>query len=200
MAIYRCDNGHFYDDEKHGSCPHCEARSAATDQWTASIEKPQPSRAANDEKTVFGKAGVGIAAEGQKIHVEMATPAAARDEKTVGIFHTKKGMNPVTGWLVCMQGAEKGRDFRLHVGRNFIGRAIENDIALIDDREISRKDHCSIIYEPNQGSFVLLRGEGETKVCGESLGGSVPLLGDERIEMGASVFVFVPFCKEDRKW
>ena len=23
MAIVRCENGHFYDDRKHGECPYC---------------------------------------------------------------------------------------------------------------------------------------------------------------------------------
>jgi len=208
MNITRCENGHFYDEEKSNECPHCQKRAADSEQIPdfvrgsvingpprATGQENPPGRNLNDEKTTFGPQAV---SGGEKIRVEMGS--APKDEKTVGLFRSQKGYDPVTGWLVCMSGAERGRDYRLHMGRNFIGRAMESDIALMDDAEICRKNHCSIVYEPQQSRFMIVRGDGETKINGEALGVSRPLVGDDVIEMGASYFTFIAFCREDRTW
>ena len=198
MNISQCENGHFYDEGKNSECPHCKTQ-AESGSLTVSggqiVQIPSPGRDMNEERTMFGPA-----APRQQVHVEMGTQKTPQDEKTVGIFRAKKGYDPVTGWLVCIDGAERGRDFRLHAGRNFIGRAIESDIALIDDEQICRRDHCSIVYEPNRSSFMLVRGDGETKIDGADPGASAPITGGEVIEIGASRFTFIPFCKEDRQW
>ena len=193
MNITQCENGHFYDDEKNSECPHCKEKAEVS---LATLGIVPRSNNLNDEKTTFGPS----AAQGsEKIRVEMGS-SAPKDEKTVGIFRSQKGYDPVTGWLVCTSGVERGRDYRLHVGRNFIGRAIESDIALIDDSEISRRNHCSIVYEPQQSRFMIVRGDGETKINGEALGESRVLCGDDILEMGASCFTFIAFCREDRTW
>lgn len=191
MAVVKCGKGHFFDDAKYAACPHCENDLPAN-----------PRRGISDEMTVFGAAAPAAGAGArQKVHVDLGAPGAAADEKTVGIFRTEKGCDPVVGWLVCTGGREKGRDFRLHAGRNYIGRAMKSDVALVDDERVSRDDHCSIVFEPRRGSFHLVRGEGEgVLVNGERLHDSRALAGDEEIEIGASVFVFVPFCGEGRSW
>jgi hypothetical protein len=135
-----------------------------------------------------------------QVRVEMAQPAIPQDEKTVGIFRTEKGSDPVVGWLVCVSGQEKGRDYRLHAGRNEIGRAIKSDVALVDDERVSRNNHCSVIFEPRKCTFHLVHGDGETLVGGNQLSESIPLTDGAAFEIGGSTFVFVPFCKEGRTW
>ena len=51
----------------------------------------------------------------------------------------------VCGWIVALNGAHKGEDFRLRVGKNVIGTAADCDIVLTD-KKISRK-HTTIRYE-----------------------------------------------------
>lgn len=193
MAVVRCEKGHFYDDEKFGGCPHCENDLPG-----------RPRRGVSEEKTVFGVSHQDIAARAMRQHIQVdlgAPPQGPADEKTVGIYRTEKGCDPVVGWLVCTGGREKGRDFRLHAGRNFIGRAIKSDIALVDDERISREDHCSLVFEPRKSVFLLARGSGDGVVVnGERLQDNRMLLGDEMIEIGASTFVFIPFCREGRTW
>lgn len=191
MAVVRCEKGHFYDDEKYPDCPHCGGDLPAN-----------PRRGLGDEMTVFGGAlSSPPPAARPKMHVDMGAMSGVQDEKTVGIFRTEKGRDPVVGWLVCTGGRELGRDFRLHAGRNYIGRAVKSDVALVDDERVSRDDHCSIVYEPRKSSFHLVRGEGEeVLVNGQRLQDSLQLAGDEEIEIGGSLFVFVPFCKEGRTW
>ena len=192
MAVERCTNGHFFDSDKFPECPHCKN------------ELPTNTRQGlNEGKTMFGPSDPGIAAAAvrQQVKIDMGGPAAGpKDEKTVGVFRTQKGYDPVVGWLVCIEGNEKGRDHRLHAGRNFIGRGLKSDIALADDAQISRDDHCSVVFEPNKGVFAIVRGDGEVMIDGKSLSGSRTLAGDEVIEIGASRFVFIPFCKEGRSW
>lgn len=63
----------------------------------------------------------------------------------------KKKKGPVVGWVVALNGAHNGEDFRLHPGKNTVGTAADADIVLTD-KKISRK-HAVIRYEG--GQFVL---------------------------------------------
>lgn len=192
MAVAQCAQGHYYDNEKYGECPHCKSDLPAT-----------PRRGISDAQTMLGSSlpGVAEAAMRQKVRVDMGPAPAGADEKTIGIFRTEKGYDPVVGWLVCVDGKEKGRDFRLHTGRNYVGRALKSDIALVDDEGVSREDHCSVVFEPKSGGFHLLRGLGEGVVInGQRLQDAHALAADDELEIGGSRFVFVPFCGEGRSW
>jgi hypothetical protein len=187
MSVIKCDNGHFYDDAKHKTCPHCETPPPIA-----------PRRAVGEGVTMFG--ALVNDAPRAKVHVDMPQPATPQDERTIGIFRAEKGCDPVVGWLVCVEGREKGRDFRLRAGRNEIGRALRSDVALVDDERVSRHNHCSIIFEPRRCTFHLVYGDGECFINGKPLGESAALREGERMEIGGSAFVFVPFCKEGRTW
>ncbi len=184
MAVTKCKNGHFYDDEKFDKCPHCE--------------NPLPQRRVlSDELTQYTP--VFTSSNSGAIKIDMGNVGS--DEKTVGIFKTDSGNDPVVGWLVCIKGTEWGRSYQLHSGRNYIGRAVTSDIAITDDEQVSAKDHCSIVFEPRRSMFLLARGKGEIVLLnGVPLQESSALFGDETIEIGMSAFVFVPYCKEGRTW
>lgn len=181
MAVVRCDKGHFYDGSKYDSCPHCERP----------LEKR---RTISDEFTQYMPKNPDV--------VPIKLPGADYgDEKTVGVFRAESGIEPVVGWLVCTQGKERGRAYLLHVGRNFVGRAMKSDICIADDREVSGEDHCSIVYEPRRITYMIARGNGESVLInGEPLESTYILMGEEEIQIGASIFVFIPYCKEGRTW
>lgn len=192
MAVTRCDAGHYYDDVKYSECPHCKNNLS-----------PVPRPGLREDKTVFGAARPDVAAAALRpqVKVDLPAPQSAAEEKTVGIFRTEKGHDPVAGWLVCTAGGERGRDFRLFAGRNFIGRSLKSAVALVDDERISREDHCSIVYEPRRAVFVIARGHGDgVLVNGARLETTLPLQTDDVIEIGGSTFVFVAFCREGRSW
>lgn len=187
MGVSRCSNGHFYDDDKFESCPHC----------ASPLSQRRPGA---DAQTVFGGMSAS-AGQRPQLRVELGAPQSEEDARTVGIFRAEHGMDPVVGWLVCVRGAERGRDWRLHAGRNFVGRHPASGIALADDEHISRQDHCSIVFEPRQSAFVLARGQGDgVLVNGERLENTRELRGGEVLVMGASEFVFIPFCTKERTW
>ena len=75
-------------------------------------------------------------------------PAPAR--KTVLISEQHKA--PVVGWLVAMNGAQKGQDFRVRDGQNILGSAPDSDIQL-GDPAVSGK-HASLRYK--DGKFYLI--------------------------------------------
>jgi Inner membrane component of T3SS, cytoplasmic domain len=69
--------------------------------------------------------------------------------KTVLISDKRK--SPVVGWLVAMNGDQKGEDFRVREGQNILGTSPEAEIVLRDDA-VSGK-HASLRYK--DGKFFL---------------------------------------------
>ena len=182
MAIIRCYMGHFYDDGKNPACPHCESIGGMDDVKTVSGDVVERMlRTAGQQVVDFGA-------------------VAAGDEKTIGIYKKKHGWDPVTGWLVCSDGPERGRDYRLHTGRNFLGRAANMEISVAGDMEISRENHCSVVFEPKSRAFLLAPGSANTYLNGQAVTDSVNLQSGDEIGAGASKFVFIPYCADGRTW
>ena len=100
-----------------------------------------------------------------------------------------------------MTGDEKGKDFRLHSGKNFLGRGASMDVMLIDDKTIARDKHCSVIYDPKGNRFYLSpEGDNIVKLNQEVICEPMNLKEGDEITVGETVLRFVPFCKEDLKW
>lgn len=127
--------------------------------------------------------------------------SSSDDERTIGINFKKNKCNPVVGWLVCVEGPEKGRDFRIHGGRNFIGRAFNNDICLSEDSAISRNEEGYVIYEPNKSSFIVMNGESSSiRVNNEPILKPTFVTDGDRITIGKYELELVTYCKENKKW
>lgn len=123
------------------------------------------------------------------------------DQKTIGFFSGAKGNDFVTGWLVCVGGEEKGRDYRLHHGFNRVGRSFSMDVQVMEDPAISRECHCSVVYDDKANQFSLIPSHGAiTYFQGRMLGGPEILHSGDELCIGNSRFVFIPFCGEGRIW
>ena len=129
MGIRRCENGHYYDDEKFFRCPYCGINIDLEDE----IDSDQ-------DKTVA---------------IADINYSEDDDDRTIMAEGKEEKRYFVTGWLVCVDGAEKGRDYRLHMGFNRIGRSYQMDICLEDDLAITRDNHCSVIYDDKNGQFLV---------------------------------------------
>ena len=178
MAIVRCEKGHYYDDTKFSSCPHCGVRLSAF----PSEEGP----------TVSLKRGEGL--------TWPLREQTYQEEKTRGVFSSRFNGEPVVGWLVCVKGAERGRDYRIHPSRNFIGRSAQMDICIFDDPRISRERHAALVYDPVSRKFLLQPGQGPVSVNDVLLTDTRELKEGDRLELGDAVYLFIPFCKEGREW
>ena len=191
MAMIRCENGHFYDNEKNMLCPACGITGLNVD---ATIAKTSGNvRHDLDVPTkAFGAEPRGSAGANRPV------------EPGVTVAHIKKktGIHPVVGWLVCVEGADKGRDYRIRSERNFIGRDPSMDICISGDDGISRERHAVISYNPRKKSFLLLPGESHGIVYHNSdeVVGPVDLNLFDVLEISETKLLFVPFCGERFNW
>ncbi len=183
MNMKRCGNGHFYDSERYQQCPYCGISNS-------DASKTMPIVRDRDEDEQKRK---------QEIHNEVKQTDS---EKTVGIYQHTKHIDPVVGWVVCVEGPSKGRDYRIRAERNFIGRDSDMDIAVTEDSGISRKNHAIISFNPRTGTFRLLCGEsrGLVYLNDEELLEPALLNAGDIIEIGATKLKFVPFCGADFSW
>ena len=110
--------------------------------------------------------------------------------------------HPVCGWIVCIAGPRRGKDYKIAAGKNFVGRADDMDIQILGDNKISRRNHCVLVYDEKQGKTVILPGDSNGIVYLNEAVVYVPtpLKEYDVIEMGESRFVFIPFCGDHFMW
>lgn len=201
--IKRCDKGHWYDTSVNKTCPHCKLESEKLGIRLNDMKE--------DDRTVsIAEAGLSLGKEldaiigkaSNHLTAKVVDCEAGDDDKTISFgFFGMTAIQPVTGWLVCMTGSERGKDYRLHAGKNFVGRSPSMDVVLVDDKKISREKHCSVIYDPKGDTFyVSAEGGNLVYLNDELLEASEKLEEDDRITIGDTTLVFIPFSRGKRKW
>ena len=110
--------------------------------------------------------------------------------------------DPVVGWLVCTSGSCYGRSFELYAGRNYIGRSGKMDIRLTGDNEVAKDTHAIITYEPRMRQFFAQPGEARELVYvnDEVVLNDRQISDRDRITVGNTTLVFVPFCDSRYSW
>lgn len=111
-------------------------------------------------------------------------------------------MNPPTGWLVCVDGPSKGRDYKIMAEKNFIGRADGMDIQILGDNHIAKRNHAVLAYDPKTRKTFILPGDsqGLVYVNGTAIFTPAELSANDNIELGKSKFLFIPLCGEHFEW
>ena len=186
MSMKRCDNGHYFDSSKYSTCPSCGIEDL--DIQATIIHRVPQATPAN--------------LEGQTARLNQPSSSGGEPGVTVGVFRKKMGIDPVVGWLVCIAGGDKGRDFRIRSERNAIGRAANMDICISGDDSISREKHAYVSYNPRKNSFLLSPGEsrGIVYLNDEEVATPILIKPFDVIELGQSKLLFVPFCGEQFQW
>jgi hypothetical protein len=201
MAYVQCDRGHFYDNEVSTTCPTCGVPMDTIGE-TQGMPPSRPGSVGQAEPS------------GKTVRADRTRPAgsprpggvaADSHPQTVAIWEDRLGGDPVVGWLVCVEGPDKGRDFRIHTERNNIGRDAKQQrggIIIPGDGSISGAKHAVISYNPKNHRFNLIPGDGRgiTYLNDEELLTAQPLSAYDRIEMGKTTLIFVPFCGERFTW
>lgn len=197
-----CSAGHVYDADQFPSCPYCNRNTRAI-QFGATA-------APAGYGATTAPAGYGAAPAGRDdIIGQTVMPEAIRrrmeqerDQRTVGEFKRKLGYEPVVGWLVCVEGPEVGKDYRLFGRINSIGRAEGNDVVLAQEHTVSQKNHVRLAYDAKHNNFQLIPGEGTnvTYLNDEPLYVPQKLNAYDVLEMGATKLIFVPLCSERFRW
>ncbi|MBO5303947.1 MAG: FHA domain-containing protein [Lachnospiraceae bacterium] len=201
--IKRCNQGHWYDGNTNKTCPVCKLESEKLSIRLNDLEEDDKTISITEVDLSLGEELGAII--GNSINNLTQPPEASVSEdgdKTISFgFFGVTAMQPVTGWLVCLTGDERGKDFRLHSGKNFIGRSTSMDVMLVDDKTIARDKHGSVVYDPKGNTFYVSAEGGNTVYLNQEIIHAPEKLaeGDE-ITIGETVLRFVPFCKEDMKW
>jgi serine/threonine protein kinase len=177
MNLIRCKNGHFYDESRFDTCPHCTSGSVRRDSITMPVMNTGGAPA-------------------------QAAPIGGNDQKTFSFYSKAMGIEPVVGWLVCVTSAHFGEDFRLKSGRNFIGRGAYMDVVISNDNAVSCEKHAIVVFEPKGRMFLVMPGESK-ELC--YLNNEVVLTPKElnpgdRLTVGETSLMFIPCCGPEFTW
>ena len=206
MAFVECGAGHVYDTNQYQACPYCNG---------------------GGNRIVFGNGGMGPeigktvggmgvqpmgyqnqfagnAAGMQTPYGSNVASKIADDDtgKTVGLFQKSMKIEPVVGWFVCIEGPDKGKDFRILAKNNSLGRSDKNDICIKSDTTISRENHARVAYDEKHNAFRLIPGESANNIYIGEEPIYVPTALEENtvIEIGETKLMFVPFCGDRFIW
>lgn len=111
-------------------------------------------------------------------------------------------LDPVIGWLVCIGGPSKGRDYKIFTAKNFVGSADNMDVQIIGDDSISKKNHAILIYDPKGRGTVIMPGDSKGLVYVNDIliYAPQPLGHRDIVELGKSRFIFISLCDENFEW
>jgi hypothetical protein len=125
-----CNNGHQMDDS-WTDCPYCvKTGYRASEAAIGDKTRPEVEVRSSEERA-------------------NSVPDSFDPGKTVPLSKIKR--TPVVGWLVALNGAQRGEDFRLREGKNGLGSATGSEIAVHDPAVSAR--HAIISYR--DGKFAI---------------------------------------------
>lgn len=198
MNLIKCNYGHFYDADRFATCPHCAEGNVMSPTIPA-------------EDTAFGTTVMDTSNVILPTEPLTETTTTVDDsvddqpsdiQKTVGFFEGDLGLEPVVGWLVCIEGSHIGKDFRLVSGRNFIGRSTKNDVVLEGDATVSRDSHAVVVYEPKGNVYLIQPGASKelSYLNDQVVLESKVINVNDVIQVGATKLMFIPCCSDKFVW
>lgn len=196
MALRQCENGHIYDTDQHIECPYCGNGANIINFGAGESTVGKTVAAANLVTPQISEVGATVA---PKSYTDRQKSDVG---KTVGVFQKKMKIDSVVGWLVCIEGAEKGKDYRIYAKNNSIGRSEQMDICIRSDPTISRENHARLAYDEKHNAFHLIPAESSNTIYLNDEPVYVPLKLKARdiIEFGESKLIFVPLCDDTFSW
>lgn len=196
MAITECGNGHLYDTDQYAACPYCNG-------GFNTINFGAASDAGDIGRTVpVGGFSSGTSEIDNTVAPESYRKKQEQEDKTVGVFGKRMNLEPVTAWLVCIEGTNKGKDYKLWAKNNTIGRSEDMDVCIKGDMSISRQNHARLSYDEKHNDFYLIPAENTNNIYINDEPVYIPtkLSAYDCIEFGESKMVFVPFCSDKFTW
>ena len=191
--ITKCPQcGNFYDAARYTDCPNCQNG----DSGAAGLSATMPLSG--------GSAGM---AEGtfRKTEPLDYTPASAANSQfpptMIGGETVSGGIDPVVGWLICIEGPGRGSDYRLHAGYNYIGRE-QGDVRISGDQQISRQNHAMVAFDEETCTYFVGPSAGRNliRVNGKPVLNPVELQNYDVITIGTTKVMFVGLCGPHFSW
>lgn len=108
MGIVKCPNGHFYNNSVFDQCPNCNADTVNYDGGD-SMTVP----VGFDNSIDFGDSTIPASVGTDALFSNVGSGGKTDDSaQTVAIYNKEEyKVGPVAGWLVCVEGPDKGKDF-----------------------------------------------------------------------------------------
>lgn len=223
MAMIKCSKGHIYDSSR-GQCPICGnggnsfvmddiPATAPVSQWSGTeVEIGETLPGEGFAPTPIGDT-LPVTNPGFTTGDLGPRPTPAKEPSftpTVDDYDPTEpepingvaGFDPVVGWLICVKGPNRGKDYRLHSGTNFIGRSSEMDVCIEHDQTVSRRNAASISYDDRSKSFFIAKGDVRNIIYlnGKPVRSDADIVAYDRLEIGATELVFLPLCGEAFTW
>jgi hypothetical protein len=133
------------EDESGGpACPNCNAEVDPT--WAACPYCQTQLGAASSAPAMVPNVG-----NPGPVGPNMAAPASNRT-MAIDLDQLAAPKKSVRGWLVVIEGQQKGTDFRLYGGVNRLGAGADNDIVVTD--EYLSANHAEIRIDDNAYEFI----------------------------------------------
>lgn len=201
IKMIECPNGHYYNAAVHASCPEC----AKTGAGAAEGNFPKTTPPGVDAPVHVPAQG---AAMGHTMPVNNRDYAAGGPATPFGVPTAPGGnlaadsqLEPVVGWLVCVDGPLRGVDFRIHDGYNYIGRE-EGDIHIHGDNQISRQKHAVISFYAKRQSFHVGPADGRNiiELNGEPVFSPMEMKSFDILTVGSTKLMLVALCGENFSW
>lgn len=227
MEIKRCARGHLYDAEINSTCPQCKLEDESGNGMGATMPAGGggfgPTMATEpagggfvDEygpTMPFGSAG-GAMDETIKPDDDSMLRTGAQNfgpvkqemedyGPTETVYMTNEmGFSPVVGWLVCIEGASKGMDYRIRSGYNYIGQKDNMDICIKGDHKISRERHALIAFDHEENVFFFGPADGKNivRLNGKMVMNSVEIHAYDVLTVGVTKLLFIPLCGDKFRW
>ena len=222
-SLRQCPNGHWYDASAYRTCPQCGASAEAMEDYgptepvsasgRGDIGVTQPVRqtfssAAMEDYDPTEPVGVsGFSADSPRPSAVEGRSGGSVPVEEYGATvpaqsHGSQPFSPVTGWLVCVEGPDRGRDYRVRAGYNRIGRSDHMDICITGDPQISRDRQAMIAYDPEEKQFFFGPDEGRSlvRLNGKLVMSPSALSAYDVITIGSTKLIFIPLCGERFSW
>jgi len=227
MAIQECGNGHLYDTDQYASCPYCQGGGNRINfGGTPGFGEPDmgmyggvPGMGMDTgigrtvgagmqyQPPVSPDIPVGVPQDEIGATVPPSSYNRSRQEsedtgKTVAVFKKKMQFEPVVGWLVCVEGSEKGNDFKFYAKTNTIGRSEKNDICIKGDSTMSRDHHAKIAYDDKHNTYYIMPGDASNPVYLNEDPVYMPaaLKSYDLLEMGEGKYLVITLCNKKFNW
>lgn len=111
--------------------------------------------------------------------------------------------DPLSGFLVVIEGPGRGEVCQLGYGMHSVGRDPAQQVSLdFGDQRISRQCHFQLTFDPISGKFWIQAGQGRglTYLDDQPVLSPVELVSGSHIRLGGTVLRFVPFCGPWFSW
>ena len=210
IKMIECPNGHYYNAAIHSSCPECAKGAPAAGPSFPKTTDPSAADPVFPKTTAPGAVNVVSPAGGQMGHTMpvnnlggAAVPPTPFSVPTTpgGGLAADSQLEPVVGWLVCIDGPLRGVDFRIHDGYNYIGRE-EGDIHIHGDNQISRAKHAVISFYAKRQTFHVGPADGRNiiELNGEPVFNSTEMKSYDVLTIGNTKMMLVALCGDKFNW